>query len=572
MKIGWCRLTMLIRIDLNKTTVGFSGMRTGYMRALVEQGHEIKVLSPMDKESIATYDTVHEALDQPEGEPLWDTSWIKGLEYAPDADADDCDLLVVESSACNWMFGCSVTKQPAIRRCAEILDSYKGTVIIEQSDPDLPFPFGKLAEADVPYDAEENCYRNDIKVVENHGWGSPKEIWENKKYCVCVRASSPEALFEDGMACGSRFQYDTLQSEGKINIIAMPQAYDFKNHNVLVEELHGEKQYDLVYTGYPRSGSREKKFWQNFMYHHNCVNRAVCGPWEKNKHVDLKNDLLYHYIDYVGNLSWAELPQFLNKSKFALYIGVSKAYLMDWQTNKPFEAISSGAVLIFDEINYLTEWFGEEFIITESNRDWWSFICKHITDKDQRALWQCQWDMICGMDWNNYLNILQSAMFKLNLSKKKTPLIKKHKPLRFMGERNPGKVKKIFKKYTKMYMEAGEQWADEFNEETGEKMKLFTKIIRETFDKPECFAKEYVEEDQVCIECAFREQCTVAMAEENTESPSSSEEESAPVNTTTPTETLQEDEEEGTITIDRSTSKVVINIRNARDLNLTIQL
>ena len=93
-----------------------------------------------------------------------------------------------------------------------------------------------------------------------------------------------------------------------------------------------------------------------------CVDLAVCGPWHKTKRQELRNDLYYYWTEWVGNLTWHDLPVFLNNSKAAMYLGVSKAYRLNWQTNKPFEAISSHAMLFFDEgIEYLRDWFGDWF-------------------------------------------------------------------------------------------------------------------------------------------------------------------------------------------------------------------
>ena len=236
-------------------------MRTGYMRALVDRGHTIKILSPMGKKSRATFKEVHEGIEQTGS---WDTSWIKSLEYDPEGTAEDCELLIVESSACQWMFGCAVTKQPAIRRCADILNSYTGKVIVEQSDPDLPFPFGKLGGADKGWSDEENPYRlkedKGHQHLEDYGWADPEEIWDNKEYYVCVRAIEKEAILHDGMANGKRFRYNDFVEEGKINIVPMPQAYDFEHHNVGVEGFNEDPKYDLVYAGYPRSDTRTNKF------------------------------------------------------------------------------------------------------------------------------------------------------------------------------------------------------------------------------------------------------------------------------------------------------------------------
>ena len=507
MKIGWCRLTMLVEIDLNQGDVGFTGMRTGYMRELVKQGHTVKLLTKLTKPATASYEHIKSGGD-PKELGAWDCSWFEGLEHAPDEDASDCDLLIVESSACNWMF--HTNGKPAIRRCAEILDSYKGKVIIEQSDPDLPFPFGKLAMAEFEYSHEDNPYRlkkeKDHDGLEAYGWADHSEIFDDKEYYVCVRAESAEALMLDGMAKGKRFRYDDLVGRDNFHIVAMPQTYDFEHHNVLVSDRDtNEKEYDFIYTGFPRSDQRERKFDNYFLGNptDHIIQRAVCGPWEKKSREHKLYDLKVACVDYAGKLPWAELPVFINKSKFTLYLGVSKAYLMNWQTNKPFETISSGSILLHDDINYLNEWFGGMFMLDDDNRELWMYIMYNATDKELSLMRKYQYNKIKHRSWDVYVGKLSE---EIDMSDLYTGVVAsdKIKPYVKVG----AKVQAIISKYTAA-LEADKYWrSSDANRTISEDRKnTYDTLTQTEHGAPECFGEHEDTEDYCLIQCPFRVAC-----------------------------------------------------------------
>jgi len=578
MIIGWCRLTMMMEIDLNKTDKGFAGMRTGYMKALVRAGHTIKILSPMGKDSRESYNFIKKG-GKPEELGEWDTSWFESVTYAPKKDASDCDLLIVESSACNWMF--KWQGQPLIRRCAEILDSYSGTVIIEQSDPELPFPFGKLGCAKRKYSHSKNPYRlgeeSGHKELELYGWADPKEIWDNKTYFVATRALDEEAIKDIGMYNGIRFQYKKLAEEDKITILHMPQAYDFESHNEGVEYNH-EPTIDITYAGYPRTDQRERKFVELFLGLDNSVDKAVCGPWNKTSREELRTDLDYNYVEYRGNLSWHDLPRFLNESKFTLYLGVSKAYRLNWQTNKPFEAISSGSVLLFDEgIKYLEDWLGAEFIIGEHNLDLWSFIIKNIDNEDRKALWEWQHSQISFMTWDYYLQELGNATNEST-----------HSDTDIENSRSevPQEIKDILERYSAGYSEYQNsvvRWQDQWHDVVQNKIEAGNNYIRENYSPPACF-REYEQGEDVCEACVFKAQCIAAMQPNDSEIvPEEPEEEQGVVPASTfvtdsdkiikpEEEKFTEPSGEENITITKERSCIVIHIKNAKDLSLHLHI
>jgi hypothetical protein len=502
MKIGWARLTMLIELDLNIVTTGYAEMRTGYMRSLIEAGHTIKILTGMGNKSEDTWQRVNSVGYEPQ-EQKYNVDWLKSVEYDPKAFADDCELLIVENSACNWMFGCKYTGQPSIRRCVDILNSYTGLVIIEQSDPDLPFPFGKMSLAEFGWSHPDNPSKagteKDFDELEKWGWADPFEIWDDKRYLVTTRGLDIEAVIKEGMFNGIRFQYQKLQEEGAIGVVCVPQTWDFDciAGNIGFNE---NPKYEMIFTGYPRTDSRERDFCDIFLSLSPIIDRAVCGPWEKAKRQDLKNQLLYNYIEYVGNLAWCELPEFIHQSKFSLFLAVKRSYNLNWQTNKPFEAISCGSVLLFNEMPYLAEWFGVDFVINAFNVDKWAYIIKHITEEDRKTLWQFQFERIRHKDWNYFLVELQSHLKKNGFDKK---LIKKKKIDEPTYEVND--VTDIIKKYEEQYL-ADKEWQTRYGSAFEEKRLRMLAEIESVFNPPECYGT-YDNGEYQCSICPFWDKC-----------------------------------------------------------------
>jgi len=166
MLIGWARLTMSVELDMNTARVGYTEMRSGWMKALQKAGHTVKVLTPFSKETDRVWGELKaETYTTREGE--WSVKWIKDIEYEPMGDASDCDLLIVENAPVNLMYGCKFTEQPQIRRVVDILNSYKGVVVVEHSDPDLPFPFKKLAFAEKDWeDGNGRLTRKERRVAD----------------------------------------------------------------------------------------------------------------------------------------------------------------------------------------------------------------------------------------------------------------------------------------------------------------------------------------------------------------------------------------------------------------------
>jgi len=522
LKIGWCRLTMMIELDLNKTARGFAAMRAGYMKALTEQGHTIKVLTGFGKRHTGTtWEEVHAGTyKKAEGEGDYDVSWLKSVEYDPKGFADDCDLLIVESSALNWMYPCKVTNKPAIRRCVDIINSFKGTVLVEQSDPDLPFPMAKLGCAKYGWSHSENPYRNNsIKGedgMEDYGWADESEMWDGKEYFVCVRGTAKRVL-KDGFACGPRFQYDKIDaSDRPFTVVQTPQTYDFSTARGYPGE--SAKEHDIAYMGFPRNIIRERRFNEVMGSLDDDIKKVVSGPWTSASRSEARYAAYARGVQQIGNLAWHEYQEFAQKCKFSLYIGVPRSYAYNWKTNKPFEAIANGCVMLFDDrMQYLKAWFGKHLVI-DGDYEFWSYFVREISQEDLLALWGTQYDTIRCYTWEYYLYVIEKATGAKLLSKKKRKSTKD-----YVNEtRNTNRIIElqerslsIVEKYRALYNALDDEYREKVNVAGAERMEqLIESEIAQHHERPECHAKEYEHDHPDCTGgCPFRVSCKRAFSD-----------------------------------------------------------
>ena len=409
MKIGWCKLTMLLELDFNLAKVGYCEMRVGWIRAMQKQGHTIKVLTPFTKETADTYAKLQKDADYNYG-GKFPIDWIGDIEYDPKGGAADCDLLIVECAATNFMFTDKITGQPCMRRVCDILNGYKGLVVIEQSDPDLAFPFWKFARSKYDWEHKDNPYRNNThkgkENLEDYGWATHDEIFKDKKYLVVIKSQDIEAAIKT--MDGTRYGYKRLYEEGVIDVAYIGQVYDpaLTGGWGFNEVPH----YDLIYAGYPRN--REKDF-QKYMFDQPFyMQLAVIGPWHKKKYEELAEDLSLHHINNEGCVKWVEVPEFISKSKASLYLGVPRAKKLSWETSRPFEAVFCGTIVIYDDSAiYLNELFGDTFNIDQHPN-----IIKELCFIDiehRRNWWAYQYERIKHRTWDRFLVELQHVVKKI---------------------------------------------------------------------------------------------------------------------------------------------------------------
>lgn len=554
MKIGWARLSMLIELDFNLAKVGYTEMRTGFVKALLNNGHKVKFLTNFTKDTKRTWESLQENKDYSTG--VIDISWIRKVGYEPNGTAEDCDLLIVECSAGNFMF--QSDGKPQMRRIPEILNTYKGLVIVEQSDPDLPFPFAKYALTKYPWSHKQNPYRLDkakgVENLEEYGWADSEEIFDNKEYVVLVK-SSAIAMTMDTMN-GTRFGYKRCYDDGLINVVYAPQAYDSEYTQDL--EFNYEPAFDIVYAGYPRD--RENRFKDVLFNMPKWLSKAVIGPWKKKKNLDLAEQLPFNYIHNEGYVTWANVSSFINNSKASLYLGAPRSYKLQWETSRPFEAVFSKSILFYDAEGYLSNVFGSEFNLQNFKDN--ESVCKflrEVTVEERLDIHKSQLKSIRHRDWNWFLNYIET---EINLIiKNKIALVNKNHRTKLNGKAKHPKSNLI-------------ELVDKYNETDTEKYKpdleynknIFHAYIKKNFEAYDCygtFESSGPVFDEICSQCPWMDECSIKTLEENQPSVDDVEVKQ------TPTKKVQQiNKEEIKVCVDDNTV-IIIQIKNCE---ITIKL
>jgi len=429
MKIGWVKLTMSIELDYNTAQTGYCEMRVGWFRELIRLGHTIKCLSAFSKDSLLTYNKVNsEEFTNDEIDGPYDMSWLKSVEYDIDGYAEDCDLLIVEPGALSWQYGMKNASghHPQMRRCVDVLNSYKGTVLIEQSDPDLPFPFWKMAFSEKPWDKKNPyCKGNptvkDYPDLEKYGWANYDEIFEDKNYVVLLKTKKIDEVIK---TCdGNRFGYGRVQEKvgDKLQFIYAPQAYDCSLLNY-GEENPGAKfnvapQFDLIYAGYPRN--REKRFLKRFINLDRYVTRCVTGPnWDKDKAAEMNSLLQFNSITNFGRVPWKDINRRVNDAACSLYLGVPRSTKLGWETSRPFEAVMNGSVILYySEDHYLVELFGEKYCIDKYD-DPSQMIYSMANSSFRGAFHDRQSYMVKGRSWKWFIEFINEELRKIKVKVK----------------------------------------------------------------------------------------------------------------------------------------------------------
>lgn len=411
MKIAFARMTMSVDIDWNNACMNCCEMRFAFFKRMVERGHSIKIYTPMSKHAEKSwYDIRSGKYEPPNGKRFVDNSYIKYLEYEPTGLVDKkTDVLMVETGATNFMFGCRYTKQPQLRRIAELLDNYEGMVILYQTDPDLPFPLWKFAKAKRDWYHKKNPYRNGnykgFPNLESYGWGSYNEIFKNKKVLLVTFSLDVPYLKEN--YDGSRDRYAWFAKNGLIDVVGSvtPYCKDYVE-NI---KFNYEPKFDVLYSGYPRG--RFNRF-EKLMMNKDTVRRVVTGPWDKKKELPLIEE---DGIEYMGFIDYFyQIPYFTNKAKCLLHLAVPKSRKFSWSTSRIMEAINSKTVAFYDgDLTFYDDLVGREFALNGHEHAMKNFLKIHYMSQDDRfELWAKQWKRIKKYNWHWYADRFENYVWE----------------------------------------------------------------------------------------------------------------------------------------------------------------
>lgn len=411
LSIAYLKLTMYIDLHPLESTAGYSEVRFCFWKELVKRGHKIKVLTPL------TINTENLLRDVKAGKVTkiahLDVTWMKGIHYDPLGYCDkNDDVLICESATPNFMFDDKYTKGLQIRRACEIMNSFKGLVLLEQNDPDLPFPLYKMGGlTKYDYSVEHNPYRKFGKVglkgisnLEEYSWGTQEEVFRNKKVVLWCKGLAIDKILNDFKG---RSNYKYLYDHKLMDIEGTPTCY---SHEYVKDvKFNYDPQFDCMYTGYPRN--REVRFLELFTDLPQKLKLAVTGPWWKKN-----NQIHVNYnTKYLGQVpGFLTMPKISNNSKCVLQLGVNKARKLDWITNRHFEVVFSKSICLYDaQYKIMSKFLGEEFAVKNKEDAARKMLwIRYMSDNDRAEIWKYQWQLCKQYDVEWFVSTFEGVCHK----------------------------------------------------------------------------------------------------------------------------------------------------------------
>lgn len=364
MKIGLIKFCSTVSLDvLNSTSNDGSDDRFGFLRELINRGHEITIFSPMIK---GTRNNPKEERwitgDDIESIPK-ELHFIKQIGYAPGElpiGKFKVDVLLADAGVGSMAFPNNYHEEPGspegslIRRFVHVLNAHKGPVFYLHNDPSLPFYFRQLAGRKYPWGHKNNGYTNPIKEnrgekwVRDSGWADHDEIFKDKTSIVLTRCLPSKFEYMIDNFNVDRAGYKEFSNLLNFEYVPPAYAYDLAKEYNHVENI----EYPLFYSG----GDRRRRISFRKFYEEMGVPTFVSGKWAEEAMVT---------FDGINFMGWLEnrraLLDGLNKSGAVVQIQPKDAAHMGWWTARTMEAaacrtmgfidgsITSASDLVFDK-------------------------------------------------------------------------------------------------------------------------------------------------------------------------------------------------------------------------------
>lgn len=360
MKIGWAKFAMSMELDYNTARNGHGEERPMMLKGMLDRGHSVVLLTPVLRRDLAVLEIAKKG-KRPPG--IVDNRWLKGLEYRADGFADDCDILIVENGPDNFTFIDPHFKIPQIRRAMELIDRFQGLVILDQSDPLLPFPLWRLTSSPYPWSHPKNKIRTLGKGTEEYGWGDHDEMFKNKTVVVMGKCPWPKSKYPWAMD-GPRHRYGYFAMERLVNFAFLPTGYD-KHFIPHLKPTWEGKHWDMVYAGFPRS---RVQVFRKF-YGDNLSRTHVFGPWDSGKdRKKLLDEFTAEGMTWHGFLNgFPNITEAYNRSKCCVNLMPKRAQPIGWIVNRLFESVFSNCLTLGDrDTAGIERYVPNEFIVDDA--------------------------------------------------------------------------------------------------------------------------------------------------------------------------------------------------------------
>ena len=251
MRIGFMRLSMNLELDYSQSSGKILGteLRLGVLEALLQLGHRIVILNELKPVSQAI-------LKGPKD--YWDYSIFSKIKYSPIKIPKNLDLLFIECSSANVLFG-----GKTLARVKEVLCNYSGKVVYYQhSDALCSLPLGAMYDGEgTNFEPTENIsYKNYFKGMN----------FKDKKWILLTHAI-PELI--SNRIPNNRYRYSLFDKR-----IPLKLGYSSNFDRPKSYSPIRERPFRLIYIGHEKSSVRLKRMKE--LYGEDKCRKVLFGNWE----------------------------------------------------------------------------------------------------------------------------------------------------------------------------------------------------------------------------------------------------------------------------------------------------
>lgn len=333
MRIGYVRMCGSIQLDYAKGTATGLEDRICLIKSLVKLGHTVIVYSAMARHEKKLFESKEVFSGYLE--------FLNGVFYRPEGfpDKDKCRFLIVEVGTTNMMF--STGGKPHIRRMLEVVDSFFGVVIWNQTDVLLPIPFWQMAKTKYPWGHKKNGYNNpkyrgDGWTIDS-GWGTYDEVFGKDKINVVAGKTNDVDQFISMMSKSGRCRYNAFD---KLRYAYYPSFIDQTLRDARFDTVCKKSKWDLIYCGWQK---RRKKDFDKFVMGYTLGKVAVFGKWPD------KTIEQYPNVNWGGFLKYFwQIDKRIHNSLCSIQIGENATIALRWMTLRPFEIITDRSIVLCD--------------------------------------------------------------------------------------------------------------------------------------------------------------------------------------------------------------------------------
>lgn len=286
MKVGYLRFSGRIELDFMSSSVKSRGteVRLGVIEAMVEQGIDVELLSPVkqEDEDFLEGNQTMSLTSFTDDDGSVDYDFLQRVSYEPKKlDLSDIDVLFIESGPTNvrYVYSRHIPDSydwdhvPFIWRAFDVIDRFEGHVVYFQHDIKLGFPFSTMY-----HDVTEGVAQSNITRMANR-----VDFFEDKDWTILSNCLDPQPVIDHYSERG-RYQYDQHPLTWEI----IPSAYS-SNIDQRFEQRESH-QHELMYVGAGnRSDHRDEKIFE--YYGEPGIDSGIVGAdWDEIR----GEDMTYH--------------------------------------------------------------------------------------------------------------------------------------------------------------------------------------------------------------------------------------------------------------------------------------